>query len=222
MASGKDFASGAIGGATTGWSFGGPWGAAIGGIGGGLLGMLSGSDDEMMSFADVDLQRDNPDLWAELQNLEAMSQQYEKMYNARMQGPTMGERAQVEQGRSRLEEQQKTRGMGGSSAGARMMGEYNNQAMSSIQQRAFEEAMSLLSAQQNVSQARSQGILSGQNAIVNQGNQQVQNQIGSDTARNQFMSGLINTGLKKYANDQYTNSLKQSPYYSQGIPGGSY
>jgi len=218
MASAKDFGSGAIGGASLGFSIGGPWGAAIGGAAGGLLGIFAGSGDGP-SLADVDLQRDNPDLWRELQQLQAMSMQYERLYAQRRMGPTAQERSQVQEGRGRMEEQQATLGMAGSSTGSRIMGEYNNQAMAAIQQRAFQEQQQLLAAQMQSKQMYAQQLAQGQQNALQSKMGQFQNQQQNSADRNQFMSGLVNAGIGMYGTNQYIDSMN-GPKISKGVPSG--
>lgn len=197
----------------------------IGGIGS-LVGMFTGNDDAP-TYADINLQRDNPDLWRELQQLQAMSKEYERLYARRQMGPTAQEKAQAEQGRSRNEEQLATRGMLGSSTGNRLQADYNAQIMNAIQQRAFQEQQQLLAAQMQAKQAYAQQFGQAQQGALQAAMGQFQNKQQGHQAQNQFFGGLFNAGVGMMGNQMYADQMnaaqaKARPnYYSQGVPGAA-
>lgn len=104
MANFQGALGGASSGAGLGMTVGGPIGAGIGGLIGGIGGLFSGNNKPELkefefspdslrsySFADINLARENPDLYAELQRNAMLIKQAEQILAARSMGPTSQE-----------------------------------------------------------------------------------------------------------------------------------
>lgn len=168
------------------------------GAGGALAGLFSGSSD-VPNYSDIDLKKDNPELWKQLQELKALTSEYERLYSQRRQGQTAAEKIQVEDSRSQLKDQLSNRGLVGSSAGAGMMGDYEARLQAAIAERAFQEEQQLLAALQNSRASYMNMLTGGQQMAMQPMMAEYGAQMGEDQARNQFFSGLFNSGLNLYA-----------------------
>lgn len=196
-----------LAGAAAGFAIGGPSGAMIGyGAGGALGGMLGDDAYSAPSFADIDLASANPQLWAELQRMNATVGEAERLYNARRQGPTEMEMRNYGQARSNLQDQQAYQGLLGTSAGLSNEADVDSRLQASIRERAFQEEQALL---QNLGSQRSQyaqAVMNAQNQVMNpqmQASQMnFQQQQDNNASKNQFYSGMFNAGLGMYGNEQ--------------------
>lgn len=198
---------GAVGGGVAG-SFFGPAGTVVGaGVGGALGGML-GKDNSFSapSFSDIDLASANPQLWAELQRMNATVGEAERLYNARRQGPSELELRQYGQARSNMQDQQAQQGLLGTSAGLSAEADSDARLQGAIRERAFQEQQSLFNNMAQQRAAYEQAIMGAQNQIVNPQMQAAQINYQqaqeNDAARNQFYSGLATAGAGMYANNQ--------------------
>lgn len=203
-------------GAGIGMMVGGPIGAAIGGGLGFLGGLFSGSDKEpeyvSPSFADINLQNENPELYAELMRMQAMSDQAEQMYNQRRAGMTYGERQGLNEAMSNQAQQQANQGLLGSSAGAAMQADAEARLRDQIQQRAFQEQQALFNNLAQQRAAKANALMAAQNQIMGlktHGADVNYNQaMAEDQAANQFYSGLFNGGLGMLGQYQNMQGLK--------------
>jgi len=204
-----------IAGGIAGGIFGGPGGAVAGyGAGGAISGAFK-RDPKMPSLADVNLARDNPELWKQLQELKAMNFELDRQYAQRREGATAGEISQMGEARSQAYERQGNQGLIGSSTGAGLMGKQEAEMQNALQERIFRERQAMLQASMQGRQ-NYLGQLQGaqQNALAGmQG--QVQNQIANDAARNQFYSGIFNAGAGMYGQQQYLDKMND-PNFAQG------
>lgn len=186
---------------------------AIGGLGS-LFGMLKGTPDAP-SYADLDLAKENPDLWKELQRLQAVNRQYDDMFAARRAGANASELAQLAQGRSQVQDQLANRGLIGSSAGTSMQAGADAQMQGQIQERAFQEMMAMQQARQQAQAQYAQQLAQGQQMAMQPMQAQHQQGMQGDADRNQFFGGLLGAGLQMYGANQY---LQQQPQYQYGAP----
>jgi phage tail tape-measure protein len=104
MSRGSSAAQGAIGGAAAGSAFG-PWGTAIGGALGGTLGFLTGGTPDAPDYSEIDLARDNPELYRRIKENDALIRQAQQLYDQRRMGETEAEKFQHQQTMSQLAEQ---------------------------------------------------------------------------------------------------------------------
>lgn len=231
---GKYSTGGAIAGGAAGAYFGGPAGAVAGaGVGGAIGGQFDKKTKyKSPSFADIDLARDNPQLYAQLMKQEEILAQYEALYNQRSTGPSLSEQRMRDQSLDAMRGQAASRGMlGGSTSFLNEMdfGErYNDQ----IAQRIFQEQQALLGAR-----AAQQGNLVGlygnaQNNIMNNMNQQsmtdYNQKMAEDMARNQFYASLMQGGAQMYGADKQSTAMdrnsdelramRMAQYYPQPAP----
>lgn len=190
------------------------------GVAGALKNMFS-KGPHVPTLADINLQRDNPELWKELENLRAMTGEMERMYGERRQGATSGEMAGQAKARSSMNEQLGNLGLVGSSAGASAMGAFEAQQQDALQQRIFQEQMALMQAQQQAQQNYIQSFDNAQRTALGVGQSQVQDHRQEQQGQNQFFGGLVNAGMNLYGTNQYLNTMRAPP--SMGaMPMGNY
>lgn len=209
----------AAGGASTGAAIGSVIpgvGTAVGAGIGGLLGFFMGSDKEpeyiSPSFADINLKNENPELYAELMRLQAMSDQAEAMYNQRRAGMTYSERQGLEEAMGNQAQQQANQGLLGSSAGAAMQADAEARLRDQIQQRAFQEQQALFGNMAQQRAAKANALMAAQNQIMGlktHGADINYNQaMAEEQAANQFYSGLFNGGLGMLGQYQNMQGMK--------------
>lgn len=181
------------------------------GAAGSLFGMFKGSP----KLERPNLARDNPELWAQLEELKAQREELDRLYDQRRQGATAGEIAGMAQARSEMGEKMGNLGLVGSSAGAQMMGGYDAKLIDGLYDRIFREQQALMQARQ---QAQGNYLNAYSGAYGNEAsflNGQAQAQAAEDMARNQFFGGLVNSGMSLYGNNQYLDAMKSmgpNPY----------
>lgn len=189
---------GAASGAGIGATVGGPYGAIAGGAIGGLLGLFNGNDSSPSSplFSDINLARDNPQLWAEIQKNNALISEAQRMYNNRRQGMTYGEKMGLEDALANQRSQQAYQGTLGSSVGVGQQAMLEARLRDSIANRALQEQQALYNqyaqAQGRGYEMTRQGIMD----VMGQ-NQGAYNQARADEqASNQFYGSLLGGGLQ--------------------------
>lgn len=238
MASGlaKGIGYGATG-ASIGAGVGGPVGAAIGGGIGLIGGLFAGSDSEpdpyvAPSFADINLQRDNPELYAELQQLKQQEKLQTQLYQARIAGPTVLERAQESDAANATAANSQARGQLGTSVGNSAREASADRIRQMIQERAMQEGNAHLDNANRIQQQYLQGFTGGQNAIMANRVAEAKAAAGASAdeaaASNQFYSGLANAGFSGIANGLNSYNLgqtadanpypMQTPYGSPSVP----
>lgn len=187
---------------------------ALGTMGAGALGSLYGMlkpDPKTPSLADVDLARDNPDLWKQLQQLQSMNRELDTMYRTRRAGATASELAQLGAGRSQLSDQLATRGLVGSSAGSQQQAAAEAQMQAAIQQRAYQEMMQLMQARQQAEQQYTQNFSNAQQQALASKFPGYQAQMQNNAERNQFYGGLFGAGMNMYGTQQYLDGMPKTP-----------
>lgn len=195
-----------IAGGIIGGIYGGPSGAAIGyGAGGALSNMFS--DSEAPTLSDVNLARDNPELWKELQGLEALVGEYDRQYAQRKQGATAGELAGVAEGRGHYAEQLGNLGLTGSTAGAQLQGAHEAKMQDALMNRIAQERQQLLAQLFQAKQAYASAFANGQQGVLAslQGRANAHNQ--DQESQNQFYSGIGNAGLRMLGNENYIDYM---------------
>lgn len=226
MASGfqKGIGLGATG-AGIGASFGGPIGAGVGGGLGLLAGLFMGGDQEVEpyqapSFSDINLKKENPDLYKELMVLKQQETMAEDAYNARRAGPTALEQQQIRDAQAGAASNASARGLLGTSVGQSSQQSAENRIRNEIMDRAYQEAQQLQGVANQRQLQYMQGLGGAQNAVMQNKLHEAEinhgQAIQEDQAGNQFYSGLFNAGLSGIANGlnsyNYQNTANANPY----------
>lgn len=223
--------SGAAGGAALGGSVGGPYGAAIGAVGGGLYGFFSTPDDYVSpSFSDINLQSENPELYAQILQLRAIQKQATDAYNARRLGMTDLEQRDLAAGLSNSRDIQSSQGLLGSSVGNSQMADTDARLRGAIANRALQEQGQLFGQMQGAAQGNFSATNQALNEIMaaKQGAAQMNYKTGMD--QNAGNTAFIQSGLNAYqtaSNNQNNEAFRQqllqnSPYYNSGYGGPVY
>lgn len=210
MANFKSGVGGALGGAGFGAGVGSfvpgigtAIGAGIGALGGLFGGLFGGDDPESPSYSDIDLAKEDPELYKRIQQNDALIRQYQQAYDMRRAGMTDMEGRGLNSSISQLGSQQANLGLLGTSTGAAQMADYQNQLRGAIQDRAYREQMGLL---QGLSGQQNQGYNMTRNAL-NDAMQarmgQYNNQIRQVDNNNEFWKGLGSMGASMYGLNQY-------------------
>lgn len=219
LSKGLAVGGGVVGGIVTG---GNPAGIMAGaGLGGALGGALE-PNDHPPTYADINLKKENPELWKELQRLRAINKEYESLYARRAQGPNSAELIAKEDALARGRDVQNSKGTLGSSAGVQMQADLENRVMASIQERAAAEQERLLNGQRQ-SEAQYMEALSGaqQGALGVRNARYMADQAESE-AQNQFYSSLANSGMQLYASGKLGDVYKNTPKGAADIGGDVY
>lgn len=215
MANEVGSALGGVGsGAAAGSAFG-PIGAGVGaliGLGGSIFGMTQGSPQyNGGSYSDISLENENPELYRELLKVRFAADQAEQMYNARRQGPTDLESRQFAQDRAHAQQQMANQGLLGTSAGIAGLADTDARLRGAIADRAFKEQQALAQNAMAARMQETQMTAQAQNAIMaskqHSGDQSFNSANAEDAARNQFFSGLMNSGAGAYQAYQNQNML---------------
>jgi hypothetical protein len=197
----------------------------------GAIGTLKGMMDKppgVPSLSDADLKRQNPSLWQELQELKAINLELDRLYNQRSSGANAGEIAQMAEARSKAYERQGNLGLIGSSAGAEMMGAQEAQMQNAVQERIARERQNLLGQRMQGRQAYAGMYQNAMAPVMAQANYRHQDQLAEMQARNQFFSGLLNTGANLYGQQMRADNLNDPEFLRSawerqyGGPGYSY
>lgn len=204
---------GAVAGGVAGAAIGGPAGAMIGaGIGGSLGGMLKPREKyKSPSFADIDLARDNPALFAELQKYEQLGSRLEALYNQRRTGPSAAEQRMKEGALQDQRQNMASRGLLGGSTSMLAEQDLNRRFQEDVMARSAAEQQALMG--QLLAQRQNQiGLMSGaQNAIMGNLGQEAMtdynSRVANDQARNQFFMGLAQGGMGLYGANQQANAM---------------
>lgn len=189
----------------------------IGTLGIGALGSLGGlfsSAPAVPTYRDVNLARQNPDLWKQLQELQTMSAELDKQYKNRQQGATAGEMANIAQARGQAYERQGNQGLIGSSAGSSMMGRQEAEMQNALQQRIRQEQQALLAQAMQGRQAYASALQSAQQQQLAALQAQQQQAMGEQQSRNQFFGGIMNSGLGMYGTDRYLDRMADPEFRS--------
>ena len=202
--------SDAVAGAGAG-SFLGPYGAAIGAGAGGLLGLLFGgsSTPTAPTFSDINLEQDNPTLWAQLQNQQNVVNQIQQLYTQRAQGMTPQEQQQYNQQMGQTGQALAHSGMAGTSQGLAQSNQASQNYLNNIAQRIMQQQQTLGSeltgAQQGLTNATAQGLQQTYNAQM----VPYQQAIGQAGNQNQMYNGLFQGGASLLG--QYLGHNTQPP-----------
>ena len=202
---------GAVGG-----SFFGPAGtmagAAIGGGAGGLFDSNDVGPYRSPSFADIDLAKENPELYAELMKVSAAADQAQRLYDQRNRGMNEMEVQQLAAGRANMSNNLANRGLLGTSAGLAAETGAEGQIRAQIAARAFQEQQALAQAAQQAHQGLFQDYMQAQNQVMNPMHQAAQanweNQNAINQGNNQFYGGLINGGMSLAGNMYNMNQMQ--------------
>lgn len=202
----------------------------IGSLGVGALGSLAGifrHDPQYTSptFNDVHLERDNPELWQELQNLNGVVTQLQKAYDSRRAGLTPLEQGQLNEERSGIQSREANQGLLGSSAGMAAEGDIMSRAHNAADQRAQMESNALLQQLMSGRQGYLQAFGGAQNAdlarMVDQAKTRYNAQVGNNQAQNQFFSGILNGGMGLYGLSQNPLNPANRPNPNAWLPPGA-
>lgn len=188
-------------------------------MGAGGLGMLKGlfSSNQTPSLSDVNLQRDNPELYQQLQQMQSVVGEYQNAYNQRRQGATAGELAGMAQSRAADSSRMGNLGLIGSSAGQSMMGGFEAQQQNALQQRIFQERQQALQGLQGAQQNYTSALGNAQSQDLQALMGQHQGNLAGQTAQNQFFSGMLGSGLNLYGTGQYLNTMQNGAMQNAGL-----
>jgi hypothetical protein len=181
------------------------------------------------NYNDIDLSRDNPALYAELQKYEEMGKQLEALYNQRKTGPNASEMRMRDQAMADQRASLAARGSLGGSTELLAGQDLNQRFQDEVMQRAFQEQQALMA--QRLAQGQAQaGMFANaqQNIYGNMANANMldyQSRMAQDQARNQMFSGLMGAGIGAYGANQQagamaanTAALQAQNQAYQGIP----
>lgn len=213
--------SGAAAGAGIGGSVGGPIGAGVGAVIGGIGGFLFGDDEEpefvAPSFADIDLETENPELYEELMKVYAANSELEKAYRNRISGPSYADRNEIANVMSGVNNRLSHQGLLGSSVGIAAAADADTLLRERIEERAMQEANALRSAWMN-------GMLNAANFKKGMQDSIMNSKLGQATANynaaredeaasNAMWSGIFNGGVALGANA--INNAKMDDLYAK-------
>lgn len=183
------------------------------------------------NYDDIDLSRDNPSLYAELQKYEQLGNQLEAQYNQRKTGPNNAELRMRDQALNDQRNNLQSRGALGGSTSLLAERDLNSRFQDEVMARAFQEQQALM--QQRMAQRAQQAQMFGnaqQNIYQNLSHNadiDYQSRVAQDRARNQFFSGLMGAGTGLYGANQQagamaanTAALQQQQAAYQGVPQG--
>lgn len=192
----KGAAGGAIAGAAAGSALG-PWGIAGGAVLGGIGGYFAAPDDPqgLYNYSDVDLARDNPELYRQIKELEQQRDQLKQELTSRQAGMSIMEARGLQDQKAAQASQLAGQGILGSSAGQSAQANAEALARAQIQQNAFAQRQALqqqiLGADQGIGGAYSNTLastLAAKNGQVAQNND-------NNMSRASYNSGLLNSAF---------------------------
>jgi len=208
----------AIGGPGLGTVIGGGVGAAAGFLGG----FFQGDDEEPVyqsrSFADINLRKENPELYQELMNMKAQEKVAMDNYYARRGGQlSVDERAQVNQAMGNQAQALQARGLAGTSIGMASQEAAEARIRQELLDRSYKESLGYLDQAHGYQKDYIQGLSGAQNDIMRmeQGayDKNYEADLAEMQASNQFYSGLANAGIGMGA--QAFNTYEMSKLRSQ-------
>jgi hypothetical protein len=183
------------------------------------------------NYDDIDLARDNPLLYAELQKYEQIGNELEAQYNQRRTGPSNSEMRMFDDAQAQQNNQLQARGSLGGSTALLASRDLHDNFQNQVMQRAFQEQQQMLAqlSAQRAQQAQLYG--NAQNSVMQNLSQQAmadyQGKMAQDQARNQFFSGLMGggmglmgSGMQANAVGKNTAALQQQQGAYQGVPQG--
>lgn len=221
--------SGAAGGAALGTAIAPGYGTAIGAVAGGLYGLFSTPDDYTSpSFSDINLQSENPELYAQLLQLRAIQSQAQREYDTRRMGMTAQEESDYYKGMANSRDVQSSQGLLGTSVGNSQMTNTNNLLRGAIADRALKEREQLFGNLQSATQNNFNGTNQALQEIMALKSGAGQMNYNQGLQQTQGNTAFIQSGLNAYqtANNNDQNNqfrqqlLNQSPFAGYGGPGG--
>lgn len=210
-------------GAGAGFAIGGPVGGLMGaGLGGGISNALFGGPGDAPTYGDINLQKENPELWKELEELKAATSEYQSALTRRRSGPTPNEMIQKREAEDQIQAGLANRGLVGSSAGTGLMADAEARLSAQIQERAFQEEQQLMAAKTQAQAQYLNSLQGGLHMAMEPRMASYQNDQQEDMAKNQLYSGLFNSGLALYGMNKFYGSNKLGPPSPEFNPyGGS-
>lgn len=219
--------SGAAGGAGLGMSFGGPVGAGIGAGLGLLGGFLGGSDSDITapSFADINLAKENPDLFARLQQQESFVNEAKKLYDKRRQGMTPLEDQQMQNQLKDVGRQTALGGIAGGSEAYAISANAQRDAQNNIANRIYNEQNGLFQQYGQAQNGLYNNTRSALGDVMGQRMSQLGIQENNLSNSNQMWGGLVNGGLSALGSGYNSYKMAQMPTYNQNpmqsLPAGA-
>ncbi len=230
--SGQKALSGAASGAGLGFQIGGPIGAALGGIGGGILGLFSGSDPKIVAptFADIDLAKENPELYGRLQQQDALIKQAQSLYDQRRQSITPNEDRMYRDYLAQNGRNLQGSGLAGTSDGMALANNAARTYQDQLADRIYKEKLGLFDNLQNTSVRGYDMNRQALGDVMQTKNAQMGVNENYLNNSNQMWSGLFNGGLSALGQGINTANLRGVPQlpqtygplppgYSYGVPG---
>ena len=163
----------------------------------GAIGYALNQDDDISSptFADINLERDNPAMWEQIQKNRMAIEGAKRALEARRQGMTDMERRRVAESRDQLANQQSHLGLLGSSVGANAQASMVSQLQADIAERAFQEEFQRRQYMDQL-QGREADLYNTGLTQAMQGKQgQYQHRMAEQDAKNQFWGGIMGAGI---------------------------
>jgi len=204
-------------GAAAGSAFG-PWGTAIG-AGIGALGGLLGFMHHTPQYSDIDLAKDNPELYKQIQANQALLAQANAAYQARRSGVTASEQMARSQAMAQTQNGLASQGLLGTSYGLSSATDQNNKLNASLQDRIYQEQLGLMQNAQNQGQTvynQTKGALDDVMAAKQgQSAQQTGLYSGLMGAGAGLVSSSLTNGQLNTNNANYMNQFSGYPSYQQ-------
>lgn len=205
---------------------------AVGGAGAAYGLMKKPQQYNSPNYDDIDLARDNPALYAELQKYEKLGNVLEAQYNQRKTGPNNAELRMRDQALNDQRNNLQSRGALGGSTSLLAERDLNARFQEEVMARAFQEQQAMMAQRLAQRQAQAQMFGNAQQGIMANMNQAAmmdyQGRQAQDQARNQFFTGLMGAGAGMYGASQQagamnanTAALQQQQAAYQGVPGGA-
>lgn len=200
------------------------------GAAGTAYGMMKGPQKyNSPNYADIDLSKENPALYAELQKYEQLGNQLEALYNQRKTGPNAQEMRMRDQAMNDQRASLAARGGLGGSTEMLANRDLNMNFQQQVQRQAYAEQQQMMAQMMAQKAQQAQMFGNAQNQIFGQ-QQQVammdyQGRQAQDQARNQMFSGLLGAGAGMYGANQQagamaanTAAMQQQNQMYQGVP----
>lgn len=154
------------------------------------------------NYSDIDLAKDNPELYAQLMKYEQLGKELEAQYAQRMTGPSASEQRAKQAMLDNMRGSLAARGSLGGSTELLAARDVEQQFMDQVAQNMRAEQAALM--QQRLAQGAQQYNMfaQGQGDIMNKLSQEAmidyQSRVAEDEARNKFFAGLMSGGMGMY------------------------
>lgn len=212
---GQGAAGGAASGAAVGTAILPGWGTAIGAVGGGLVGGFTGgkrpslpplsfSPDSLKSysFADINLARDNPAMYAELQKNSLLIKQAQDILNARSAGMTALEQRNMQQTMGNMSSRLASQGLIGDPIAEQTRADQENKIRQQAAENAYNQRSQMMGQLSSMNQGQIAGTQGALQSVMNVNLANRQASMDRDAAMAGRQMAGYQAGMDKYGQQQ--------------------